>query len=160
MVIARAWADGEIKARYGFEIVVEDVGVRIDDEFGGGDRFPQEVRREDFDGDSWALRGGSPVTVATKWAAPPSARSSRSTEVITTWARPMAATARATREGSVGSRGPGKASGHVAKRAGARASVTHNHHRGVLDQHSPMLGQAASSHTVTRPCSFTMARVS
>jgi hypothetical protein len=29
-----------------------------------------------------------------------------------------------------------------------------------LSQHSPMLGQPASSHTVTSLCSFTMARVS
>ena len=69
--------------------------------------------------------------VAAKWAAPPSARSSRSTEVTTTCCRPSLATASATRAGSSGSSASGMAGAHVAERAGARAGVAHDHHGGV-----------------------------
>ncbi len=45
--------------------------------------------------------------VSAKAPAPPSARSSRATQVITAWARPIRATASATRSGSAGSSGSG-----------------------------------------------------
>ena len=45
--------------------------------------------------------------VAAKAPAPPSARSSRATQVITAWARPIRSTASATRSGSPGSSGSG-----------------------------------------------------
>ncbi len=99
--------------------------------------------------------------VAAKCAAPPSARSSRSTEVMTTWARPSLATASATLSGSAASSGPGSPVATLQK-AQARVQVCPMiimvAWRSV--QHSPMLGQAASSHTVARPCSRRMRRVS
>ena len=45
--------------------------------------------------------------VAANPPAPPSARSSRATQVITAWARPIRSTASATRSGSPASRGRG-----------------------------------------------------
>jgi hypothetical protein len=99
-------------------------------------------------------------TVAAKCAAPPSARSSRSTEVITTWLRPMAATAAPTRAGSVGSSGPGRPVATLQK-AQARVQVSPMIMTVAwrLPQHSPILGQAASSHTVVRRCARKVARV-
>ena len=69
--------------------------------------------------------------VAAKWPAPPSGRSSRSTEVMTTWARPSFATASATRSGSSAASGPGWPVRDVAEGAGAGAGVAHDHHGGV-----------------------------
>ena len=100
-------------------------------------------------------------TTSAKWAAPPSSRSSRSTEVITTCFRPILATASATRWGSVGSSASGRPVLTLQK-AQARVQVSPM----IImvawrtDQHSPMLGQDASSHTVVKPCAFTIERVS
>ncbi len=100
-------------------------------------------------------------TVSAKCAAPPSARSSRSTEVTTTCLRPMWATASATRWGSVGSSGSGRPVATLQKaQARVQTSPMIMKVACLTDQHSPMLGQAASSHTVTRPCWRTMSRVS
>ena len=71
------------------------------------------------------------------------------------------ATASATRWGSVGSSASGSPVLTLQK-AQARVQVSPM----IImvawrtDQHSPMLGQAASSHTVVRPCALTMPRVS
>ena len=59
---------------------------------------------------------------ATKWPAPPSSRSSRSTEVTTTWLRPSSATASATARARAG-RAVGPAGRDVAEGAGARADA-------------------------------------
>ncbi len=88
--------------------------------------------------------------VAANAAAPPSARSSRATAVTTVYCRPIRSTASATRAGSAGSRGPGL---RVSTRQNPQARVQ----RSPLImkvavpsfQHSKMLGQPASSHTVT-----------
>ena len=89
---------------------------------------------------------------AAKCAAPPSGRSSRSTVVTTTWRRPSRATASATRVRLVMRPArPGMAGGDVAE-AQARVQISPM----IImvawrcDQHSPMLGQAASSQTVAR----------
>jgi hypothetical protein len=58
------------------------------------------VRTSIDDSGSFAL---SARIVAAKWAAPLSGRSSRSTEVTTTWVRPIVAAACASRSGSSGS---------------------------------------------------------
>ena len=98
---------------------------------------------------------------AAMWAAPPSARSSRSTEVTTTWRSPSLATASATRDGSVASSASGWP---VATLQNAQARVQVSPMIIMVawrwDQHSPILGQAASSHTVTSLFSRIRARVS
>ena len=97
---------------------------------------------------------------ATKWPAPPSGRSSRSTEVMTTWRRPSVATAPATRAGSPESSGSGTPV-RTLQKAQARVQVSPM----IImvawrcDQHSPMFGQAASSQTVTSRLSRIRARV-
>ena len=81
--------------------------------------------------------------------------------MITTWRRPSLATASATRFGSVASNGSGWP---VATLQNAQARVQVSPMIIMVacrcDQHSPILGQAASSHTVTRPFSRIRARVS
>ena len=99
-------------------------------------------------------------TTAAKCAAPPSDRSSRSTEVTTTCLSPMAATARATRSGSEASSGPGRPVLTLQKEQ-ARVQVSPMIIMVAWRwlQHSPMLGQAASSHTVCSPSLRTRSRV-
>ena len=98
---------------------------------------------------------------AAKCAAPPSARSSRSTEVITTWARPSFATASATRPGSPESSGPGIPVLTLQnEQARVQVSPMIIMVACFLDQHSPMLGQPASSQTVTSLFDFRISRVS
>ena len=69
--------------------------------------------------------------VAAKWPAPPSGRSSRSTEVMTTWARPELRHRIGDAGGFVGGERQRLAGGDVAERAGAGAGVAHDHHGGV-----------------------------
>jgi hypothetical protein len=92
---------------------------------------------------------------------PPSGRSSRSTEVTTTCFSPSLRTACATFVGSKGSIAPGLP---VATLQNAQARVQISPMIIIVawpfDQHSPMLGQAASSHTVARLCWRTIERVS
>ena len=79
---------------------------------------------------------------------------------MTTCFNPIFATASATRAGSVGSRGSGRPVATLQK-AQARVQISPMIIMVAWDwvQHSPILGQAASSQTVTRPWAFTMARV-
>ena len=90
------------------------------------------------------------ITLA-KCCAPPSARSSRSTEVMTTWASDRLATASATRSGSFKSSLSGRP---VATLQKAQARVQTEPSIIIVAcffaQHSPIFGQAASSQTVTR----------
>jgi hypothetical protein len=93
-------------------------------------------------------------------SAPPSARSSRSTEVITTWFSPSFSTATATRPGS-----------NTSSASGRPVATLQNVHPRVQispmiiivawpwDQHSPTLGQPASSQTVTSRFSRMISRV-
>ena len=99
-------------------------------------------------------------SLAAKWLAPPSARSSRSTEVTTTCARPILATASARCSGSSGSTAPGMPV-RTLQKAQARVQVSPMIRKVAcfFSQHSPMLGQPASSHTVCRALSRTIARV-
>ena len=87
----------------------------------------------------------------TNWLAPPSGRSSRSTDVTTMCSRPSTAAARAVFSGSNGSTARGipvltlqkaQARVHVSPRIITVACF--------LVQHSPMFGHAASSQTVAR----------
>ena len=95
--------------------------------------------------------------VAAKCAAPPSARSSRSTEVTTTCLRPSLATACATRSGSAASSAPGRPV-FTLQKAQARVQVSPMIIMVAwrFSQHSPIFGQPASSQTVCRRCSRTM----
>ena len=70
--------------------------------------------------------------VSAKCCAPPSARSSRSTEVTTICARSNFAVASPTCAGSLASSAPGKSGLDVAEGAGACAGVAHDHEGGVL----------------------------
>src|SRR5262249_3920170 len=87
--------------------------------------------------------------VSAKCAAPPSSRSSRSTDVTTIWERPSWPTASATWAGSWGSSLSGRPVATLQK-AQARVQTLPR----IITvacfcfQHSPMFGQAASSQTV------------
>ena len=92
--------------------------------------------------------------VLAKCSAPPSAKSSLSTEVITTCCKPRRATASPTLSGSCGSSWSGLP---VATLQKAQARVQIEPKIIIVacfcDQHSPILGQAASSQTVTKSSS-------
>jgi hypothetical protein len=98
--------------------------------------------------------------VAAKWAAPPSGRSSRVTEVTTACLRPSRAAASATLPGSPGSRGsvrPGvmlqKAQFRVQTCPRTRKVATR------LEKHSKMFGHLADWQTVCRCRSVSSPRV-
>ena len=96
----------------------------------------------------------------TKWPAPPSSRSSRSTDVMTTCARPSPRTARASRRGSSGSTASGRPVFTLQKphfRVQTRPRIMNA--ACLRDQHSPMLGHAASSQTVLRTSPRSSSRV-
>ena len=97
--------------------------------------------------------------VSAKCRAPPSARSSRSTEVITTCASPsFARRLRDMHRARCGSSAPGSPVLTLQK-AQARVQVSPRIMKVAcfFSQHSPILGQPASSQTVCRPFSRTMA---
>ena len=128
--IARARPHGQIFRRHGLEIVVEDVGP--------APRPRSRARRPCAGSPASAPRSSSPARRARMAAivrgemrAPPSARSSRSTEVTTTWLRPSLATASATRVRLARIERAGQAGAHIAEGAGARAGVAHDHEGGV-----------------------------
>ena len=158
--IARAGPHLAVEARHGLEVVVVDVGTRGRDASRsrpacGGSRA-SALR-------SWcaARRRAAPRCTRRSGAAPPSARSSRSTDVITTWRRPSAAIASASALGLARVDRAAAARLHVAERAGARADVAEDHHRRVaLRPALARFGQAASSHTVASAGSRISARVS
>ena len=89
-----------------------------------------------------------------KCPAPPSRRSSRSTEVMTTCRSPRRATVAASRSGSAGSRGSGRpwATSQNGQRRVQSSPITMNV-AVPCEKHSPRFGHDASSHTVTRRCS-------
>ncbi len=99
--------------------------------------------------------------IAAKCPAPPSARSSRSTDVTTMCDRPSLAVASATCSGSAGSSAPGNPV-FTLQNAQARVQVSPMIMKVAcfFSQHSPMLGQPASSHTVCSPLARTIAWVS
>ena len=110
--------------------MVEHVGLGGDDDL-QGPVLAQEVGRQHLD--RRRGRGGADCADSlAKWLAPPSARSSRSTEVTTTWLEPSLATASATCSGSVRRAPSGSPVLHVAKCAGAGAGVAEDHESGVL----------------------------
>ena len=96
-------------------------------------------------------RSRTASTVAATAAAPPSSRSSRATMVTTTCSKPIRAAASATRSGSPTSGGPGR---RVSTRQNPQARVQRSPRIMKVAvpsfQHSEMLGQPASSHTVTK----------
>ena len=95
--------------------------------------------------------------VRAKAEAPPSARSSRVTEVMTAYPRPRALTAPATRPGSSGSRGEGVPF-FTAQKPQARVQVSPRMRNVAVfrDQHSPTLGHRALWQIVWRRPSFTI----
>ena len=97
-------------------------------------------------------------SVAAQCAAPPSSRSSRSTQVITVWRRSSAASISATRRGSSASGGSGRPVGTSQKR---QLRVQMPPRIMIVSarrlQHSPMLGQEALSQTV---CSSSLCTIS
>src|SRR3989344_40153 len=91
---------------------------------------------------------------ATKCAAPPSRRSSRSTEVMTTYLSPIAAMADARCAGSSTSSGPGRpwaTSQNGQRRVHSRPMIMNV--AVPPPKHSPRFGHEASSHTVFSWCS-------
>ena len=87
--------------------------------------------------------------VSAKIDAPPSARSSRSTDVMTAYCRRMRSTASATRAGSAVSNSVGRPWA-TAQYAQARVQTSPRIMNVAVPwcQHSPMFGQRASSQTV------------
>ena len=94
-------------------------------------------------------------TVAAKWAAPPSGRSSRSTEVNTTQRRDQRSAAAATLLGSCSSSTPPGCPVATEQKRQPRVQTSPMIKKVAVPQpqHSPMLGQRASSQTVCSPCS-------
>ena len=80
---------------------------------------------------------------------------------MTTWDSPSLATASATFSGSPAFSASGSPV-RTLQKAQARVQVSPMIMKVAcfFSQHSPMLGQPASSHTVTSPCSFTIRLVS
>src|SRR5262249_22466760 len=107
------------------------------------------------------VRARMAAMVAAKCWAPPSSRSSRSTEVMTMCVRPSSATAKATFSGSFGSRACGSPV-RTLQKAQARVQVSPM----IImvawcpAQHSAMLGQHASSLRVLSRCRRRIWRVS
>ena len=100
------------------------------------------------------------MIVSAQIRAPPSGSSSRLTEVITQWPRPIAATASPTRRGSSSSSQVGRPV-LMLQKPQARVQVSPRIISVAVPppaafQHSPMLGHLASSQTVCRFCDFTM----
>ena len=88
--------------------------------------------------------------VSAKCPAPPSARSSRSTLVRTTYSTPISASVRATFAGSSGSGGAVGLPALTAQKRHPRVQSSPMSMRVIVPppQHSPMLGHWASSQTV------------
>jgi hypothetical protein len=130
MEVARAGAHLGVEAGNGFEVVVEDVGFRFNDDLQHlSSHFKKSGVRISIVVPGARLRIARMVMA--KCSAPPSSRSSRSTEVMTTWFSPSFCTASATRPGSNTSRSCGRPRGHVAEGAAAGADLAHDHHGGV-----------------------------
>jgi hypothetical protein len=98
--------------------------------------------------------------VAAHTLAPPSLRSSRATEVITQWRRPILATPSATRAGSPRSCSVGRPF-WIAQKLQERVQMLPRIITVAVprDQHSPMLGHWALWQTVCSLLSSTMRRV-
>ena len=88
--------------------------------------------------------------VAANTPAPPSGRSSRSTEVTTAWRSPIVETASPTRRGSSQSMSPPRLPLFTAQKAQARVQTSPRIMKVAVPcpQHSAMFGQRASSQTV------------
>ena len=99
-------------------------------------------------------------TVCAIVSAPPSGRSSRATIVTTTWRRPICTTDSATRRGSSASTLPGSPVSTEQKRQRRVHTLPSIMKVAVpsVPQHSWMLGQRASSHTVWSFCERTISR--
>ena len=87
-----------------------------------------------------------------KIGAPPSARSSRFTLVITTWRKPSWRTDSATRFGSAQSSGRGRPVA-ISQKPQERVQISPIIRKVAVPrpQHSPIFGHCASSQTVCRP---------
>ena len=126
--VAAARARHAIEPRHGLDVVIEHVRAGV--EHRAQRRLDAlEVGNQHLDAARRARARASARIVSAKMNAPPSARSSRSTEVITANCRPMRATASATRAGSAVSSSFGRAVRHGAVGAGARADVAEDHER-------------------------------
>ena len=152
MEISRTGPHREIERGHRLEIVVEHVRPCCDHEFKRS-VLAQEIRGEDLDGRLRTTPADGANGIGETLRAP-SARSSRSTEVTTICARPNLAVASATRAGSSGSSATGSPV-LTLQNVQARVQVSPMIMKVAcsLSQHSPMLGQPASSHTVCRPLS-------
>ena len=159
--VARARPHGEILRRHGFEIVVEHIGPRRDHDLGRADPC-----------------AGSPASALRSWSSAsrrgsrgsPAAKCARAAvvEIVAIDRRDDdVARARASRpprrhaSARRGSSAPGSPV-FTLQNAQARVHVSPMIMKVAcfFSQHSPMLGQPASSHTVCRPFSLTMRCVS
>ena len=127
-LVAGAGPHALVEPRHGLGVVVEDVDRRIDDGVDAPIRSPLKSGTS-----TSTVHSGTRALIASavraKCPAPPSGRSSRSTEVTTTWRSPSRATASATRCGSSGSTASGRPCVTAQKRAVARADVAEQHER-------------------------------
>ena len=128
--IARTWAHGQVKRRHRLEVVIEHIRPRSTTIL---DR--PSLRRKSGVRTSIVVPGLrvriARITSA-KCCAPPSDRSSRSTDVMTTWERPSEPPPRQHFSGSSTVERAGQAGLDVAERTGAGAGIAHDHEGGVL----------------------------
>ncbi len=117
-----------VEPRHRLGVVVQNRDRRGDD---GRERrmISLEIRDQDLDRALGDARFDGWRAVAAKCPAPPSGRSSRFTEVITTCRSPRRATASATRRGSSGSTGERSPVIDRTEPTRARAGVTEQHQR-------------------------------
>ena len=118
-----------VEPRHGLGVVVEDVRRRHRSPSASAPAWPWKSGISSSTRHPGASRRTA-RTVAAKWAAPPSARSSRFTDVITTCSRPSSATARPTRTGSSRSSQAGRPCANGAVAAVPRADVAQDHEGG------------------------------
>ncbi len=143
-------ADVLLEPGHGLQVVVEDLGTGREDAC----RWRRGRRRSPGSGPrSWPRSGhGRPGCIWRKWSAPPSARSSRVTEVITTCFRPSRAQASARRSGSSRATGSGWPRWTAQKPQGRVQTSPRTMNVAVRRvQHSERLGQRPLSQIVSRP---------
>ncbi len=117
-----------VQARHGFQVVVEHVRrLRRQTLAARTSMRPRKSGTSTSIVVVWASVRARRAMQSAKWPAPPSRRSSRSTEVITTYFSVISAIASASWRGSSVSERLRLAVGHIAERAAPGADIAHDH---------------------------------
>ena len=128
MEITGAWSDFKIVGRHRFQIMIKHIRARLDHQIFRTILF-KKIRESELQ--SWFLGCAfAPARLFPQYERrPPSARSSRSTEVMTTCFKPSFLTAIATFSGSIGSRAAGLPVLILQNAQALVQTLAHNHHR-------------------------------